>query len=125
MTLGLLKNTSADKKRCFFGHFFFTFALCCLRFDTIFIYYVIPSNSRITFLPSVRTSLNHSRIYPRFSSLAFLSRASFLRDCLMLMLASGRNAIQTACSYLRAYKAPHVGLKLVPESCSHDSQQGS
>jgi len=30
---------------------------------------------------------------------------------MMLMLAYGRNAIQTACSYLRAYKAPHAGLQ--------------
>jgi len=44
------------------------------------------------FLPSVRTVFNHSG-------------NSCLRDYLMLMLASGRNAIRTACSYLRACKA--------------------
>ena len=40
------------------------------------------------FLPVLRTIFNHSGIYPRFSSLDFLSGASRLRDCLMLMLAS-------------------------------------
>jgi hypothetical protein len=50
------------------------------------------------FLPSVRTSLNHYA-------------SSRLRDPSMLMLASGRNAIQTAYPYLRAYEAPHNGLR--------------
>jgi len=53
----------------------------------------------IAFLPSVRANISHYVI-------------PCLRDCLMLMLASGRNATQTARSYLRAYKAPHAGLSL-------------
>ncbi len=45
---------------------------------------------RSAFLPSVRTGFNHFT-------------ASRLHDSLMLMLAYGRNAIQTVFSYLRAY----------------------
>ena len=58
------------------------------------------------------------------------SGASCLRDCLMLMLASGRNATQTARSYLRAYKAPHVGLRQhkqptkFSQYASRDTQNG-
>jgi len=59
----------------------------------------IPELQQWAFLPSVRANYNHSA-------------ASCLRDCTMLLLASGRNAIQTACPYLRAYKAPHDGLSL-------------
>jgi len=46
------------------------------------------------------------------------------------MLASGRNATQTARSYLRAYKAPHVGLRQhkqptkFSQYASRDTQNG-
>ena len=52
----------------------------------------------------------------RFAQILKHSTASRLRDCMMLMLASGRNAI-----YQRLILWP----ELVPGNYSHDSQQGS
>ena len=45
------------------------------------------------FLPSVRAFFITPEFTPDSSSLAFLLGASCLRDCLMLLLAYGRNAI--------------------------------
>ncbi len=77
----------------------------------------------VAFLPSVRTSFNHSEVYPQFSSLALEFTLSLSPSVAYLTYSRG------VCAFLLWSLPPgtsHSAHSRGPgESCSPDSQQGN